>query len=492
MGLVLRSIAMALAASLLLANAPGEEEEQTICLSVAHVWRGDSADIGRIRSVAVPESFRRAFEARGCERYQLVPQSLVDWHLAFGDERTAALGLAYLEAGYRKGAPAPEGFGPHLAAAWEAARRTIAADALPPRGDPRRAALERRVRESRSVQSAADAVRTYSNYVELAHGYARAAEVYGSASLLEKAEQYFVPVRAGLATLFAGGTDHESDLDGFVETPTYRLGEALDLEMRLPVLRARLSRSAADLDAAAAAMARRYHPVLATAADNARERSGDPCEIGGEAEGDEMRALQMACDEEFNVPRRATDFWRNRAHLDLLMAADPTHFEAAVQNRRATGSEFARRSVPAPGAEPVTWPASFETAAWLLRYQRVGDRDEEVPRLDENRIELFALLLARAEMHARRAGGEKEEEEIGRALDYAAQAVRVTPPHDAPALFRRGAETWLGLWARAEASTRTRPRQSDDRDRFAAYLRANLAALDSIATGDVGGAPSAR
>ncbi|HEX9965731.1 MAG TPA: hypothetical protein VGB04_12195 [Allosphingosinicella sp.] len=482
MSQVLRSLVMAFAAGFLLANAE-PDDEGTICLAVAHHWRGDSADIKRIRSVPVPDSFRRRFESGGCERFQLIVGSLIDWHLAFGDERTASLALAYLEPAYRKGTPAPEAFGAHLAAAWRDAGRAIAA--LPPAGDPKR--LDQgRLRKIGSVRRASEAAAAYERYVELSGLYMRAAEHYGSAALLEKAELYFLPANAGLATLFAGGWESDSKLGGILHAPSHRLNEVLDLEMRIPILRARLSRAPEDVGLAASVAARRYQPVLETAVDNARERSGEICEIEGEAESETLKKLEAACEGESNFSRRTRDFWRNRAQLDLLMAADPIHFETSRANLPATGSEFGRRPAADADAGPADPPRSFETAAWLLHSDRLKDWEGRTLWFHRVDFELFSLLLARSELHARRAVSDVQE--YGPALDYAAEAIRLAAPHEAPALFKTSAQLWLDLWSRASGSTEE-ARRRGDRARFATYLRANLGSLDSIATG-AGGDPA--
>jgi hypothetical protein len=183
-------------------------------------------------------------------------------------------------------------------------------------------------------------------------------------------------------------------------------------------------------------------------------------------------------------------FWRNRAHLDLLMAADPVHFEALPWRRPAAGSEYVRRSATAAGAKPADAIQAFETASWLLRNQQVKERDGQPTRFDPAGLDLFSLLLARAEMHSRRAAADPDE--IGPALDHAAQAALLTPPHDSPALFRRAAEVWLELWSRAGALEDIGHWRLGDRGRFAAYLRTTLGSLDSIALGEAGGAASAR
>src|SRR5688572_1512286 len=103
--------ALALAAAPAPARKEAElEDRQTICLSIGHVWRGDNADIRRIASVPVPQSFRDRFHGDACSRRQLLEDSLIEWHLAFGTEASTTSALAFLEADLPRDAPAATEF----------------------------------------------------------------------------------------------------------------------------------------------------------------------------------------------------------------------------------------------------------------------------------------------------------------------------------------------------------------------------------------------
>ena len=140
---LLKCLSISLAATLLVANG-GEgksqrtSEDQDICVTIASFWTGNRDDIRRIREEPIPESYRRRFEGGGCARFQLVEMSLVSWHLLFGDEQSTSQALAYIEADYRKGSPAPGALAASLPQIWEGARK-LAAEAPPPREATERA-----------------------------------------------------------------------------------------------------------------------------------------------------------------------------------------------------------------------------------------------------------------------------------------------------------------------------------------------------------------
>jgi hypothetical protein len=298
-------------------------------------------------------------------------------------------------------------------------------------------------------------------------------------------------VQAGLEVLFRGARVANADFDtgtnGILQPHTHRINQIHDLDMRIAILRARLSRDPADIDAAATVLQRNFDAVLATAADNAEEHSGEFCEFHGEPDQDRLSTLERACDEENSLAARTVNFWRNRAHLDLVMAADPAHYEPQPRQRWEDGSAFARTAAGSNDIESRGWITSFNTAERLLRnggFRGIPASWDELP----------LLLLARADLHARwaRALGDSRQsypaiEQTGRALDYLASAAEITPAHRYPALYRRIAETYLRLWDAPSGDSNDSWRDSTDRRRLAVLLRRTLAALDAITIGDEAG-----
>ncbi|HYW15240.1 MAG TPA: hypothetical protein VE891_03670 [Allosphingosinicella sp.] len=92
-------------------------------------------------------------------------------------------------------------------------------------------------------------------------------------------------------------------------------------------------------------------------------------------------------------------------------------------------------------------------------------------------------------MHARRAAGNIQQ--LGPALDYASEAIRIAPPYEAPALFKRSAQVWLAYWSRAEKSEGSLA-WGAERARFATYLRTTLGSLDSVAAAEAARPASAQ
>jgi hypothetical protein len=148
-----------------------DEDEGIVCLALAHVWGGSIEDVGRIDAVPVPASFRRQFEAGGCTRFQLVEQSLINWHLIFGNERSATAALAYVEDGYTAGRPSPGEFRQQLSRTWPDALRAIEAARLPATHGPERNAAERRLRRNRAFTRAAELIAAHDDFIDLTQQY---------------------------------------------------------------------------------------------------------------------------------------------------------------------------------------------------------------------------------------------------------------------------------------------------------------------------------
>jgi hypothetical protein len=487
----IRTLGLTVAAALALAppiraQGAGSIDEGQICLSVAHHWGGSFEDLRQIEFVPVPRSFREAFESGGCRRFQLVESSLLNWHLAFGNEQSATAALAYIEDGYSEGRPPPGEFRQHLTRTWQAALRAIEAARLPPAYGPERTAATRRLWTNRSVRGASDLIAAHDDFIDLTQQYLGAAEYYESPALLAKAQNYWPAVQAGLEILFRGArvanADFEAEPSDLLQAHTYRINQIHDIDMRLAILRARLSRTPTDIDSAAVVMRRNFDSVLATAEQNAQEHSGEICEFHGDAQSGDLKALEQACDEENSLAVRTVNFWRNRAHLDLLMAGDPEHYEVREQQRREDGSTYARRATSG-GVATRGWVSSFETAEQLLTggtSRGIHDRWEELP----------LLLLARSELHARLAHAlaastspRDADEQTEMALDYLAEAAQVTPAHRRPALYRRIASTYLRLWDTPAGSDGRSGRRSADRIRLAVLFRTTIASLEAITLG---------
>jgi hypothetical protein len=149
---------------------------------------------------------------------------------------------------------------------------------------------------------------------------------------------------------------------------------------------------------------------------------------------------------------------------------------------------------------PPAESRDYELALRLLEQERLPDRG----RCCYNRAEddLFRLYLMQADQQRRaiaQAGAGHDwgetQQHLWQALDALEKAERLTTPAEAPARFRRVAQAWLDLWARAgeiganPGEGMASLTESPERRRFASYLRQMLAGLDQIAAGADSGLP---
>ena len=287
--------------------------------------------------------------------------------------------------------------------------------------------------------------------------------------------------------------DAVSEAEGRIGLETRHINEMRDLEMRAAIMTAQLSRAPADLEAAARVMDRNYDGVLRQAADHAGDW-GDLCDNPGEGA---LAAVAAACRDENAFRRRVVDFWRNQAHLDLLMAADADHYAPSRRFSQTSGSGFVRREAGAPDPDWST-PYSFDAAMALLEASRGESALARVHRFDGGAEAMAALLLAHADAYARQADSirrrgdrrsdwEAEQRETA-ALQDLWHAEQFAPSADTPGRFRQVAERYVaieaGIQARHAADPEDERRVNPAIARQAAYFRTVLAELDRIAVGE--------
>ena len=281
------ALALCLAGPALAQEATGRDESSDIiCLAVARGWGGTIDDLVHIRERPVPESFSRQNEDRGCAGFQLIRETLVNWHLAYGDEQTVTKALAYLERWATGGKP---------------------------------------VRTKLSAQDQADR-NLAESYRFVAMEYARAADFYSSPALLAKARRFAEPSLAVAIELRTPQADGQPR-PGYDDYPD-RL--ARDLDLRLAVARARIGGTPADFAAAREAFARNDDPNFDTAGEQAYRNGDDFCDIG---DASYLAAWKEACDEA-NFDRRALAYWRYRALFSLAAKA------AGVEGMNRQGDQW--------------------------------------------------------------------------------------------------------------------------------------------------------
>jgi hypothetical protein len=438
---------------------PGESDER-ICIMTANMWGGTAEDVRHIHDIPVPESYRHLYEDDPCQNFGWPMETLVTWHLAYGDEASAAAALSYLEAHFTAGSPPPAHLPALLAAAVRSAGPALRAAGpalatVGPGYEAARRALERHL----TIRRVRDLTGARQRFLFLATQYVRAAEVYGSAAFLARANAFYAPVRDSFAQVQA--PDAEDRL-GIGPNENNRLNE---LAMRLAVATARIGGRAADWGTAEIVVENIGTPTVRLAGAHAYENGAEFCDMESRAD---LAPVREACREDAErLERDATNYWVSRAELDLL--SDP----------------------PSPD-DAEAESESHRNAQRLLERSRQGGFLGELSR--DRRIQ-FSLArtnqLARA-MHSAAArgtpGARYDAARLGdEALFALVDVERLAPPPWAPAWFRRIAEPYLAIAADLDALRAAEPesdRTTTADPRTTAYFRHTLAALDAIAVGD--------
>lgn len=446
----------------LLSGAPGAAQqraaepagEEAICIGGPQ-WYPLSGDVQRIEAEPVPASFRALFESTAaCSRMAFNERHLVNWHLSFGSERSLTAALDYIVADYLREGPAAEGYGRALQSAWRQFERDVRRTAQRPPIE-----RSRTIREGEGYRRVDRIVDRDRQFGFLAEWALRGAEEFRSATLLATSDRFLAPLVEGSRFTAERRSEEARRLGISFGYTQHRID---DFRMRSAILRARLSGSASDFQAAEALLTSLYRPVYRDAAQAASAEG--LCEFDDDPR---YAALRVACRED-NFTPHAMNYWINRAMLDLAR-------DAAEPDDRVAFEILARA----------------ETCCGYSRgyYQEVTD--------DQRR-----LLLARAERAVRRfeadlARGERHDAISSGfdALHDLQRAERMIPPFDRPRYFREVAQAWLRLYERVQSAYAIddeRPEAGviDMRNRYAAYLRRLLSGLDAIRIGEAHGLPS--
>ena len=443
------------------AARPAPKPER-ICVSVIQLWRGTLDDVRTIATNPIPERYRQSYDWGGCQ--QLAKGSLIDWHLAFGDERTTTQALQFLNRTALDGVLAPNAFTAVLPDAWRAAKEAAARQAqLSAKKQRKSQPLSTAYTDSGRYRTIgalrkADAVRRLQPLVEaerryafLAAMYVQAAEFFHSQALLDEAGP-FLAAMAKAHPLFHEGEPvaprpQETELQQVSGIYSWTVSEFGDLQMRAAILKAKLSQSPSDLAAAAAVIAGYGDPTMQAAADPLVQEGRNYCQADSAS-----NVLRDSCGSENNLGRRLRSYWRSKAQLDLMTDANAASFDVA----------------------------------WKAIDVAVGETSPERVRYDEADDDHVALLVARADAERReaRAVGDSDDDDAdylwNDALDDLFKAERLTPAALNPNRFRQIADRYLTIFASVPDEERTR---MIEQPRQAAYFRQVRSELAAIATG---------
>ena len=427
--------------------------EDLICVTIAHLWTGTGEDVANIASTPVPESYRRMFFAGGCTRFSLVVESLIDWHLAFGDEASASAALAFLEQGLMDDKPKFVALDNALISARHAAEPDFAAA---------RRKVDREGRDSIEAvgrdlfaRPAVARLRVLTQVQEdetfLAAQYLRAAQLFGSERLLRQARRYFISADAGYKALTgpafrgdAGDTRFEP------RVPDRTIAAGSDLQLAMAVVTAQVTDKAEDVDRADATLRAHLTPWFAAAPRQGDNMGRDLCDVGAR---EDLKPYREACESEPEFERRVISYWRHRAELDLVMARHPDLF--IVKTRATAGASRA----PVDVAVSLEFIDSFEAAMRLIEVTGPQQGTEMGLRRRTAATEAkAALYLARADTRARLAASLPDLRtwqarcDITRTLQGAindlALAEALVPASEAPTRFHQIATRFLTVYDR--------------------------------------------
>ena len=449
-------ISMAAAPHASATSSVSKEREPTICLTFALNWRGTLDDVRQIAVKPIPESYRRLYGWTGCQN--LVKGSLIDWHLAFGDERSTTQALQFLATTALEGQLSVQDFETALPDAWRRAEQTIKRHPLKPGA----AELEREeamqaLRNDKAIRYLQTLVAAHDRFALLAALYLRGAEFFRSQALLDKAAIYLEPLDKAGEFFYEGQrvakAAEGSTLQIAASIETRGVNNLHDLQMRYALARARISQSPVDLSAAAAVIQENGDPIMREAAEPLIDRGEEFCESPSASE-----MLRASCDNENDLAGRLRSFWRSLAQVEL-----------------ANGTK-----APRPGMQ---FPA-FDVA-WQAIDAAAGQTVPERVRYDSASDDHVILLLAKAEAQIGRsqaANTPPEEAASLRAesLNDLFRAERLTPPSLNPNRFRQIADLYLTIF---KSGPQDRQAAMIEEARQAAYLQQILAGLAQIKVG---------
>ena len=436
-------------------TAAAQDKGEEICVTVAHLWTGTSADVARIATAPVPDSFKRRFEEGGCGRFQLVLSSLTEWNLAFGSEASTSTALDYLAADLVPGRDYIADLGKQVAMARRAAESDPGTTSRPSKAALRFDELVWRVR----------------NYVKLAELYLRAAEFYGSTSLLAGAERYAKPAldvqRLRVLSTVSGVSTRQ---DAILERSEVYDGQADALEMHLAVVRAALIRTDREVDAADAVMKTKERPFYRQSAQEAYTHGDDFCDIG---DRDDLADYRKACDSD-NFEWKAMAWLGMRARLDILKLS---------------------LSDDAGAAKSLRWQNIASTLFRIFAIKRAGQGEPRAMERYSGAENEITLRLARADALIRLAAkavgnnndGWGRAGILSMAMEEMIAAEPLAAPSDTPGRFRQIATVFLDAYGKAVALETARPGATDLNypliDRKAAYFRTMLPLVKAIGEG---------
>lgn len=449
-----------------------EAESHTICVAVARRWAGSAREQARILQDPIPQSFVRETETTGCARWQLMEESLVDWHLRYGDARSTRAAIAFLEP------LMSEPVDPQIAAAfvarWNAAlddMRAVVSDAKPESVERYLAANGDAIHARDSIKALLAIQDTLSGYDAIAHEYTRSAEFFLAAELVADARPFQEPTYA-VAT-FIEQQQTAGEVEAYLAdlARTRRYGQRMfpvTREISLAVTSAAIEATPATIEAAGALTRSRYapdgkqapYPDLETFRQQAYNDDGDACEPD---ERNSRAGYEDRC-EENGFEGQALAFWYHRSRLELIAHRYGIPLEPLARHYTRDGTTEGTIDL-------------FMRRAWSegLRYGEERTGPETVHLLV---FEAEALTYSAGNCTTGPDGGGPP---VLRALERLLWAQSLASPARDPRLHRTVAEAYMSTY---DAARRCNARIDADQKRGAIVSRAFLSQYDRLVRAD--------
>lgn len=454
---------MLFAAALMLLPAPasaqveGEAEAaETVCLAIGHIWNGTDEESAAIEQEPVPASFKQTDQGGGCEAFQLLRHTLIDWHMNFGTERSIRPALRYY-AGGRFDVPD----GPDWETVWARAAPALdrAKAEVAAKHDYQAGTLL--LAQDKAATALLARLRAWQSRMGVAHHYLRAADLWQSKTLLADARPVVEWVEESAAFLKSKGLlakEGDSQPLANILRVTYSdEEEQFGLHARMLALTAELSGKPEDAARVQEAVASLETPLLKRLMEEGWRHGDDLCDAGDRSD---LADLNAACRDENNIERTLLTY--------------------AVLKVRTRPDDAARESGDA-----------VHDAEFLLRRAHEAHGGAGLTMLADRRSPtepMFILLLDQARRLMRAAADPSLQtgRESWRHITYRlaageslAAALQSLNPARAPAPWRMAARLWLTNH-QALADTPDGADEAQREERMAAYLRAVLAHLDAV------------
>lgn len=417
------------------------EGEELICVAIAHRWSGTPAERENIQREPVPQSFLDQFHAGGCTRFSLLLSSLLDWHIHYGDERSAGAAMRFYEQEFsiRSSPDLVE----QLSSTWRAAvvdvqRLFSRAKAQGSSNDEQRMLhdLNERISTLESAKELNHVGGRLSSFNFIANEYTRAAEAFLSRNLLTEARKFHVPEYAAIR--FVEAQEKLGPIERYLAqrvSPRFR-SDIMDPRLRevtLAVVNAAIEQDETSVMAADTLTRELYRPDgkpypfpdLFTFNREAWSDGGEVCQAD---ERNSKPEYEDRC-EENGFEQYALGYWYNRSRLEL------------IARQHSIVLEPLDRGFSRDGTTPSTVEL-YMRRAWEDGWQY----GETQIAPEAARLLVWSGLSQLAAISEECSADSRDRRAIYAALTSISQAQSIASPSNDPKLYREAAEAYIRVY----------------------------------------------